>query len=646
MPESLNIYLLAHLFLAALGMYRLSHFWFGNRLGATVAGLAFAWNGLTFQFLAWSCHIAALAWMPWVVLNCARATREEGRAWVWAAFAGACQMLAGAPETVLFTWLIVAVMWVFDLIVKKQSFWLATTRLAWVAILVFALSAAQLLPWLDLLAHGDRTSASGGNAWSLPPWGLANFLVPLFHSAGSITGIFMQPEQQWTSSYYLGILPLLLAVVGVWRRRRARGVLLAVLALAAVLVAFGEAGYVLGFLRRCLPLLGLTRYPIKFIVITIFCLSLLAGEGMAWLQTQAPEDNGAALRPLAGLFALGVLVILAIAFWFPFPADSWKDTWLNGLGRLAVLGVGLVLLLIFPARHERSGALMAFAFLLLTGLDVTFHQPPQNPAVPAVAYAGGMPAMSSAPRLGDSRAMLSPGANRTMGLLANADLLQLYLGQRAELYENCNLLNRIPKVDGFFGIHLAWQQKIAGLLNGAKPPPRLLEFLGVSQIASSRTLFTWEAQTNFMPLATIGQKPVFLDEDAILPALESPEFQPRQIVYLPSGASSTVLADADPGARVLSSDVRPDACVFNTTADSRAVLVVAQSYYHWWKATVDGKPAELVRANYAYQAVEVPPGRHEVRLVYWDRFFWVGLAVSFAALMCCLAGFTKAPEPS
>ena len=76
--------------------------------------------------------------------------------------------------------------------------------------------------------------------------------------------------------------------------------------------------------------------------------------------------------------------------------------------------------------------------------------------------------MSLLPKLGESRAMLSPGADRAMGLLANSDLLQLYLGQRAELYENCNLLERIPKTDGFFGIHLAWEQKIAALLSGPK----------------------------------------------------------------------------------------------------------------------------------------------------------------------------------
>ena len=47
---------------------------------------------------------------------------------------------------------------------------------------------------------------------------------------------------------------------------------------------------------------------------------------------------------------------------------------------------------------------------------------------------------------------------------------------------------------------------------------------------------------------------------------------------------------------------------------------------------MDGKPAALWRANYAFQAVEVPSGRHEVRLVYADRAFWFGTAISLVEL--------------
>jgi len=69
------------------------------------------------------------------------------------------------------------------------------------------------------------------------------------------------------------------------------------------------------------------------------------------------------------------------------------------------------------------------------------------------------------------------------------------------------------------------------------------------------------------------------------------------------------------------------------------MVVVAQAYYHPWHAYVDGEPTRLWRANYAYQALEVPPGKHQVRLVYEDHMFWGGVLLSLAALLACSAAW-------
>jgi hypothetical protein len=173
-------------------------------------------------------------------------------------------------------------------------------------------------------------------------------------------------------------------------------------------------------------------------------------------------------------------------------------------------------------------------------------------------------------------------------------------------------------------------------LQSGKAAPGLAQFLGVSQIASPRQLFVWEPQTNFMLWATLGQKPVFLDDDATLSALCSDGFHPRQIVYLPESARGLVGAGAGGHARLLSSRFSPSECVFDIMAKSRSLLVVAQASYHCWQASVDGASVPLWRANYAFQALEVPPGHHEVRIVYVDRAFQAGGIISIIALLTCV----------
>jgi uncharacterized membrane protein YfhO len=64
--------------------------------------------------------------------------------------------------------------------------------------------------------------------------------------------------------------------------------------------------------------------------------------------------------------------------------------------------------------------------------------------------------------------------------------------------------------------------------------------------------------------------------------------------------------------------------------------VLSQTFYLAWRATVDEQPVPIIRANYAFQAVEVPAGHHVVKLVYRDARFRLGAVISLATLAGCL----------
>jgi hypothetical protein len=48
---------------------------------------------------------------------------------------------------------------------------------------------------------------------------------------------------------------------------------------------------------------------------------------------------------------------------------------------------------------------------------------------------------------------------------------------------------------------------------------------------------------------------------------------------------------------------------------------------------VDGKPATLLRANHAFQAVQVPTGDHRVDVIYQDKPFQIGAVVSLLSFV-------------
>jgi hypothetical protein len=57
-------------------------------------------------------------------------------------------------------------------------------------------------------------------------------------------------------------------------------------------------------------------------------------------------------------------------------------------------------------------------------------------------------------------------------------------------------------------------------------------------------------------------------------------------------------------------------------------LVLAYTYYPGWGAMVDGRPTEVVRANYAFMALPIEPGEHQVTLFYRPVSLMLGALIS------------------
>jgi hypothetical protein len=644
---SLSFFCLLHLWLAGFGMYFLARRWTaGNSFAAAFAGVAFAFNGLTLNLLMWPSHIATLSWMPWVVLAVELAWREGGRKIILAAFAGALQMLAGGPEIIFLTWILLLVLWIQQFVKDESPRVLILWRFPLVVALVIALAAVQLLPFLDLAAHSQRSAGFADTRWSMPGWGWANFLVPMAFGRTWTEGVFFQNGQYWTSSYYLGIATLWLALLAVWTVRERRVWLLGAAAILALIFALGENTFIYPALRKIIPQLSLMTYPIKYVILAAFLAPLLAAFALAHQQNLRREEKSAFQKRLILVGAILLALIAGILYWawrFAFSTDDVHTTLLNGLSRAVFLIVTGSLL--FVLTRENAPGLRRIAPLILiftVWLDVYTHEPAQNPAVPPSVYelnlARARLAMQPQPALGESRAMVTPAAAMDFIRFALSDPKNNFLAKRLGYCANCNLLDAVPKVDGFFSLVPRENDGLISLLYGATNAnfPRLNDFLGVSQITAPDEFFHWQPRRTFLPLVTAGQKPVFLDDPGTLRVLTQPDFEGGKMVFLPPEAKSLVTVTNQTAARVLSSQFKAQRVDIDVEAAEPSLVVVAQTYYHNWRVYVDGQPTHLLRANYAFQALQVPAGRHHVRLAYEDRTFQFGAAVSVCMVVNCL----------
>lgn len=124
-----------------------------------------------------------------------------------------------------------------------------------------------------------------------------------------------------------------------------------------------------------------------------------------------------------------------------------------------------------------------------------------------------------------------------------------------------------------------------------------------------------------------------------MPMLANSNFDGRKIVFLEPEDAPLVTVTNAAAARVVDSKFALRSVEIEVDSPAPAVVVVAQTFYHDWHASVDGRHVPLLRANYAFQAVQVPQGRHKIELRYIDRAFQIGAGLAIVAWIGSLTAF-------
>ncbi len=123
------------------------------------------------------------------------------------------------------------------------------------------------------------------------------------------------------------------------------------------------------------------------------------------------------------------------------------------------------------------------------------------------------------------------------------------------------------------------------------------------------------------------------------------------ITTSPQG-SLPALRPADPAGEVKVEDFHLNALKLSAdvTAPQGAWLYYADAFHPGWKAYVDNTPVDIHKAYAAFKAVFVPPGRHIVRFVYFNGLqtvliIWVAIASAIAGLLLAITSLKTFCRP-
>jgi len=689
---ALNLSVILHYALAAVGMFLLLRLWTGP-WGAALAALCYALNGWMVGHLIHLNALSAAAWIPLVFYFLER-TFRRGTAWnlLCAAAAVAMPFLAGHVQVALYACLAVTLFVIFRMALEwRGGHRGAAGRTAIVGVILFlfafGLAAIQILPSRELLQHSDRSGALSYDLLthgSVPPSLLALFFMPrLFGSQGNAThwlsGQIDAPFHEL--NFYLGLLPLLLAALALIRRRDPPTFFFAILLALSGLFMLGKYSPFYR-LHQLVPVFDRLRMPGRYAYLVVFSLAALAGLGFDRLIPSGKEEDGKKTTTLKVLLAFAVVAVLlplavGLGAYRSFHASPnfsselavrlRKELLFDGIRSICFLALSAGLLAAFPAiRQEKRKWLAALAVLVvICDLWSTNRQlsPTIEPAYyeepPATAkWLGYQGEEDERPGTFLNFRIYDFDRRKHPSGATGWQFRNPYFEDRETLNGCLPMSYGLASLNGHVGLYVdrwwAFGQGITANRLGTMAvryvigePPRDQEWF--RKIPTETPVPIYE-NLKAAPRAFLAKQAIpFSSMVELVTTLESPEFDPRTTVLL-EDPKAPPAQQARPEGRVQFRQDDPDEIILEVESNGAAYLVLADTFFPGWLAAIDGRPTPIYRANFFARAIHVPSGEHVITFRYRPMSFrlgaWITAVFSFLGLVGCLLYRRRTPFQS
>ena len=292
---------------------------------ALAGALSYSLSGVLVSCGSLQNLLSSWAWVPLALFALARHRRRQSP-WALLGFSAALavQLLAGDPLAAGTSLLLGLVDTLWGRGAARQGRLPGAARLGAGALLGCGLALVQVLPAREMIAESSRAAGipyADASVWSIPPVRLLETVVPSLYgdpTALKVTsywgGLVFLKGYPFLLSIYLGAASLLLALCALGKKDDRRAQVLGGLTVIFVLASLGPGTFVYRILYGVVPLVASLRYPSRFLLPAILCLSLLSALGLERLGKEIPGKRmGPGIRLLlagAALIARGEFSVI------------------------------------------------------------------------------------------------------------------------------------------------------------------------------------------------------------------------------------------------------------------------------------------------------------------------------------------------
>jgi hypothetical protein len=560
-------------------------------------------------------------------------------------------LLGGHPPTMVHVTVFTGIYFLFRLIEHRREQPLPQAGLGLGALVLgFLLAAPAIVPFLEYYHHsseGLSAQVLQRTTNHLPLNTLVLFLFP--HLSGSPVAGFEETMLRLgigkllpnfnERTGYVGVLPLLFALYAVVGRRCRLTVFYASTALVSLLIIYGLPP--LPALLGALPVLRDIN-PTRLLMVLGFSLAVLAGLG--WDRFQREENRRLKFWAVTGFWLAIGLVLLW--YWHRVGPrwnnlDAARRSFLEPQFFMLVGAVAASGVLLLPSLQRQRG-LGTVIILGWTAVDLLVFGKDYNSAIPRDYYYPATPAiqwLKQDPanfRIWGEKAVLIPNTAEVFGLkdARGCDFTtvrryeELIKGQAGEFF----FYNRglgLPKPFSLLSVKYVLD------FRSLAPDPARFELVYSNEISiyryrafRERALAVFDYQVDRDPVAILSRvRSGTFDPERVL-LLEEEPGQSRTLsgIQIPAPGTNATM-------RIVSDE--PDEVKIEAFMPRPGFLLLLDTWFPGWLATVNGRPEKIYRANYNFRAVELPAGESTVQFVYRPGSFRLGIvlgAISLAVL--------------
>ncbi len=664
--QTLELLVIAQYLIASFGTYFLARSLGSGRVPSTAAAIIFSASGFLTAHLGHYSMLSVAVWLPWLLLVLRKMSLT--RSWLWAGATAVVVFMAatgGHQQLLLYELTAGAVWWLywvgtahelwpwqsggqdFDQVVRAarqrlRSLGFDVARAGGALLAGLSMAAPMILPSLQMASLSVRSGLSyqQSTEFSAEPIAMLQFVLPKAFGSNPTNywGAFSSGEI-WG---YVGIVTLVLAAIGLASRPSGARLLLAGFAAVALLFALGPATPVHGWVFRFVPPYNLIRAPARGYVFVDLSLALLAAFGIQELGYTARQSDQVrkvlerSLRWL--LIALGALMLLIIPLFYVQilgvnDPSNRPVIAVDGLNLAVLYLVGAAALLWAVLRGKIRGATVCVLATVLVMLDLYGATASFNPSTEdltagyrhpqAVAFLQQQMRQQGPFRIASTTLAWQPDTAAIAGL---------------------------DDAGGLFDpMQPANYKKVSDVLGGGKDPA-LYDLLNVRYVitdaksvapAASFTkaqttndgLVIWENR-DALPRVRLAYSAKSMSTDAALSSVTGPNFNPASTLLL-SGNLTAAQAGGHGTATIES--YQNDRVSIQARTDRRAYLVLADTAYPGWVATIDGKSTPIATADGIFRVISVPSGAHQVVFHYQPQIVNESLVVAVVGLLLLLA---------